>query len=70
MLWKQTHFLKELTVHRLLWGLASINPSLRELPTVGANAFSPENLIALVEQHNADIGSKAVPVKHNQASNF
>jgi hypothetical protein len=33
---------------------------------VGTYALAPENLVLLVEQDDADIGPKAVPVKHNQ----
>jgi hypothetical protein len=28
--------------------------------------FAPKNLVSLVEQDDADIGPKTVPVKHNQ----
>ena len=30
----------------------------------------PKYLILLVEQDDADVGPKTVPVKHNQTSNF
>jgi hypothetical protein len=33
---------------------------------VCAYPFAPKYLIFLVEQDDADIGAKAVPVKHNQ----
>jgi hypothetical protein len=32
--------------------------------------LAPEHLVSLVEQDDADIGPKAVPVKHNQNPNF
>jgi hypothetical protein len=68
MLGKQSHFLLQLTVHGLLWRLAAVYAALRELPTVGANAFTPKNLILLIEQNDADVRPKAVAVKHNQTS--
>jgi prolyl-tRNA synthetase len=37
---------------------------------VGTYAFAPKNLIFLVEQDDADVGPKAVPVKHNQTPIF
>jgi hypothetical protein len=37
---------------------------------VGSNALAPKNLVLLVEQNDADVGPKAVPVKHNQTSKF
>jgi hypothetical protein len=40
--------------------------ALRELPGVGAHALAPENLVARVEQDDADVGPEAFPVEHNQ----
>jgi hypothetical protein len=37
---------------------------------VGADAFAPKNLIFLVEQDDADVGSEPFSVEHNQTSNF
>jgi hypothetical protein len=56
--------------HGLLGGLTPVNATLRKLPRVGANAFAPKNLIFLVEQDDADVGSKPFAVKHNQTLNF
>ena len=70
VLWKQSHLFMQLSEHGLLGIFAPVNATLRELPRMGANAFAPENLILLVEQDDADIGPKAVPVKHNQTPNF
>jgi hypothetical protein len=47
-----------------------VNATLRKLPAVGADAFAPEHLVSLVEQDDADVRAKAVPVKHNQTPNF
>ena len=47
-----------------------IDPALRKLPAVGADSLAPEHLVFLVEQDDADVGPKAVPVKHNQTPNL
>jgi hypothetical protein len=70
MLGLQAHFLMQFAVHRLLGGFAPVDASLRKLPTVRAYALAPEYLVLLVEQDDADVGPKAVPVKHNQTPNF
>jgi hypothetical protein len=56
--------------HGLLGGFTPVNATLRKLPRVGANAFAPKYLILLVEQDDADVGSKPFAVKHNQTLNF
>jgi hypothetical protein len=56
--------------HGLLGGFSPVNATLRKLPRVGTNALAPKHLIFLVEQDDADVGSKAVPVKHNQTPIF
>ena len=70
MVGMQSHLLMQLTKHGLLGGFAPVNATLRKLPAVGANAFAPEHLVLLVEQDDADVRPKAVPVKHNQTPNF
>ncbi len=51
-------------------GFAPINAALRKLPAVCAYAFAPEHLVLLVEQDDADVWAKSVPVKHNQTPIF
>ena len=56
--------------HGLFRGFAPINAALRELPAVGTNSFAPEHLVLLVEQDDADVRAKSVPVKHNRTPIF
>src|SRR5674536_35685 len=56
--------------HGLLCGLAPVNAALWKLPGVRTDTLTPEHLIFLVEQDDADVGPKAVPVKHNQTPIF
>jgi hypothetical protein len=56
--------------HGLLRALALVNATLRKLPTVTADAFAPKNLISMIHYDDANIGPKAVSVKHNQLSIF
>ena len=60
----------QLTEHGLLGGFSPVNATLRKLPAVGAYTLAPEHLVFLVEQDDADVRPKAVPVKHNQTPNF
>src|SRR5690606_38787479 len=62
----RSHFFVQFPEHGLLGGLAPVNATLRKLPAVGADALAPEHLVLLVEQDDADVRPKAVPVKHNQ----
>jgi hypothetical protein len=39
---------------------------LGELPRVGTKPLAPENLVARIEQDDADVGPEAVTVEHNQ----
>ena len=66
----QTYFFMQFPNHGLLGGFAPIDAALRKLPGVRPNTLAPKHLIFLVEQDDADIGPKAVPVKHNQTPNF
>jgi hypothetical protein len=52
--------------HGLLWGFAPVNAALWKLPGVRPNTLAPKHLTFLVEQDDADVRPKAVPVKHNQ----
>src|SRR5690606_12862968 len=61
--WLQSHLFVQFAEHGLFWGLAPVNATLRKLPTVGAYALPPEHLVLLVEQDDADVRPKAVPVK-------
>ncbi len=63
-------FLAQFAVHGLFRGFTPVDATLRELPRVGAYPFAPEDLVSLVEQNDADVGPKAVPVKHNQPQIF
>src|SRR6185295_12452797 len=70
MLGLQPHFFVQFPEHRLFGCLAPIDAALRKLPAVCAYALAPEHLVFLVEQDDADVGPKAVPVKHNQTPIF
>jgi hypothetical protein len=67
MFWQQANLLMQFAVHGLLWALSMLNPTLRELPRMLPNAFSPENLVMAVEDDYADIGSIPFTVKHEIA---
>jgi len=60
----------EFPEHRLFGRFAAVYAALRELPAVGAYALAPEHLVFLVEQDDADVRPKAVPVKHNRTPIF
>lgn len=66
----QAYFFVEFPEHRLFGRFAAVYAALRELPAVGAYALAPEHLVSLVEQDDADVRPKAVPVKHNRTPNF
>ena len=70
VLLKEPHFFVQFTNHGLFGGLTPVNATLRKLPRVCANSLAPKYLIFLVEQDDADVGPKAVPVKHNQTPIF
>ena len=70
MLSEKANFFAQLANHGLFWRLPPVNAALRKLPRVCSNAFAPEHLIFLVEQDDADVGPKAVTVKHNQTPIF
>jgi len=52
----------QLTEHGLFRTFAPVNATLWKLPTVGADALAPENLVFLVEQNDADVRPKAFTV--------
>jgi hypothetical protein len=60
----QSDFLVQLAIHRLLWGLAMLNATLRELPCMLPYPLAPEHLIPVVRDDNADIRAVAVSVYH------
>jgi hypothetical protein len=60
----------QFTEHGLLGSFSPVNATLWKLPRVGTYALTPKNLISLVEQDDADVRPKAVPVKHNQTPIF
>ena len=66
----QAYFFVEFPEHRLFRRFAAVYAALRKLPAVGAYALAPEHLVSLVEQDDADVRPKAVPVKHNRTPNF
>ena len=66
----QPHFFVQFAEHGLLGGFTPVNATLRKLPGVRTYALAPKHLIFLVEQDDADVGPKAVPVKHNQTPIF
>ena len=66
MILRQPHLFVELAEHRLLGRFAVIDAPLRELPGMGADPFTPEHLVLVVEQDDADVGSEPITVEHNQ----
>ena len=61
----KTSLLEQFAIHGRLGVFSLLNASLRELPGVLSNTLSPEDLVALVHQDDADIGSVAEFVQHN-----
>jgi hypothetical protein len=70
MLRHQPHFFMQFTEHGLLGVFTPVNAALWKLPRVGTDTLAPKYLTFLVEQDDADVGPEAVPVEHNQTSNF
>jgi hypothetical protein len=66
----QPDFFMQFPNHGLLRSFTPVNATLRKLPGVRTNTLAPKHLIFLVEQDDADVGPKAVPVKHNQTPIF
>ena len=66
----QPHFLMQFPEHGLFGCLPPVNAALWKLPAVGADALAPEHLVLLVEQDDADVRAKSVPVKHNRTPIF
>ena len=67
MLRMQADFLVQFTIHRLLRGLAVLNPTLRKLPGVLPDPLTPEDIILCVAKDDADIGAKPVAIDHESA---
>ena len=57
----------QLAIHRLFWSFPVLYATLRELPRVLTNTFSPENFVALIEENDADVGSVPFSVEHIRA---
>lgn len=60
----QADFLVQLTVHGLLRGLGCVDAALRKLPGLLTDALTPEHLVVLIQQDDADIRSVSVFVEH------
>jgi hypothetical protein len=54
---REPDFLVQLATHCLRRTFTNGDPSLRKLPGVLPNALTPENLIFLIYEDNADIGA-------------
>src|SRR5438477_9473602 len=57
-------FLAQLPVHRLLGRFAWIYATLRKLPRVFADPFTPENLILRIDDDNGNVRAITVAVQH------
>ena len=66
MLGPQPDLFVQFAEHRLLGRFTVLDAALRKLPRVGAQPLAPENLVARVEQDDADVGPEAFTVEHNQ----
>ncbi|MGC4059661.1 MAG: hypothetical protein QM749_01880 [Aquabacterium sp.] len=47
-----------------------LDAALWKLPGMGPDALAPKDLVTVIEQDDADIGTKAFPVEHNQLRIF
>ncbi len=61
----QSDFFVQLTVHRLLRRFAVLDAPLRELPGVFAYPLAPEDLVARVDQDDADVRAVAFTIEHD-----
>ena len=61
----KTHFLLELTVHRLLGVLVAVHTALGKLPRVSAiDSATPKHLILCIANHDAHIRPETITVDH------
>src|SRR3989338_3522498 len=60
----QADFFVQLAVHRLFRGFAMLNAALRKLPRMLPHPLSPEHLIFVIRDNDADIRAIAVSVDH------
>ena len=60
----QADLLLQLAVHGLQRGLAALDAALRELPGMLVHPLAPPDLVALVGQDDADVGTVAFLVEH------
>jgi hypothetical protein len=58
----QTHFFVELPVHGLHWAFPMIDATLRKLPCMLTNTFTPKDLVFLIYEDNADIRTVAFTI--------
>src|SRR5690606_35093317 len=64
MLWQQPDFFVELAKHGLYRTFPVLDAPLGELPSVLTDAFTPEYLVLLIYEDNADIRTVAFSVQH------
>ena len=63
---EQPHLFFQLTIHRLLGRFIRAHPALRKLPTVVPGATSPEHVVQLIAEDDADIGPIAFLIQHKK----
>jgi hypothetical protein len=61
---QQPDLFHEFPVHRLFRRLSRLDATLWKLPRVFSDPLAPENLVAVVAQDDADIGSVPISVNH------
>lgn len=64
MLGFKTHFLLKLSIHGLNRRFAIFDTTLRKLPGMFSNSFTPKDLILLVYEDNTNIRTVAFAIKH------
>jgi hypothetical protein len=70
VVWSQAHFFVELAEHRLLRRLAVFDAALGNCQEWVRMRLPQKDLVALIEQDDADVGPKAFSVEHNQLQIF
>jgi hypothetical protein len=61
----QADLLVQFAEHSLFGRFPPIDAPLRELPGVFAYSLAPEDLVALIDQNNADVRAKTFPIEHD-----
>jgi hypothetical protein len=64
VLWQQPDFFVKLAIHGLYRAFAVLDAPLGELPSVLPDTFTPEHLVFLIYEDNADIRTVAFSIKH------